>query len=94
MYFLPITNKALIALLCSRVGWWLISEYCPRIQSGYQLIWDNFKQIPIPHVLPTKLSEYADELMEAVNDNAAFKVLSDKVDQEVCELYGIDLNML
>lgn len=94
IYFLSAPDKALLALLCSRVGWWLITEYCPRIQNGAQLIWDNFSQIPIPHVLPTKLSEYADEIMEAVNDNAAFKVLSDKVDQEVCELYGIDLNML
>ena len=47
--FLSGSDKSLLALLCSCIGWWLISEYCPRIQNGYQLIWDNFKQMPIPH---------------------------------------------
>ena len=87
-------KKALLALLCSRVGWWLITEYCPRIQNGAQLIWDNFSQIPIPHVLPQTLSEYADKMMEAVNDEETFATLSKEVDAEVCKLYGINPNTL
>ena len=94
MYFLSVPDKALLALLCSRVGWWLIREYCPRIQNGAQLIWDNFKQIPIPHILPELLSEYADKMMESVEDEKTFNSLSKKVDEEVCKLYGIDLNTL
>ena len=63
MWFLSIKDKALLALLCSNMGWWLISKYCPRIQNGYQLIWDNFKQISVPSVLPRRLGELADLLM-------------------------------
>ena len=94
IYFLSVPDKALLALLCSRVGWWLITEYCPRIQNGAQLIWDNFSQIPIPHVLPQTLSEYADKMMEAVNDEELYTALSKEVDAEACKLYGINPNTL
>lgn len=66
MWFLSIKDKALLSLLCSNMGWWLISKYCPRIQNGYQLIWDNFKQISIPSELPPRLGELADLLMQDV----------------------------
>ena len=69
MWFITIQNKALLALLCSNMGWWLISKYCPRIQNGYQLIWDNFKQISIPSELPPRLVELADMLMQDVEHN-------------------------
>ena len=69
MWFITIQNKALLALLCSNMGWWLISKYCPRIQNGYQLIWDNFKQISIPSELPPRLGELADLLMLDVEQN-------------------------
>jgi len=69
MWFITIQNKALLALLCSNMGWWLISKYCPRIQNGYQLIWDNFKQISIPSELPPRLGELADMLMQDVEQN-------------------------
>ena len=66
MWFLSIKDKALLSLLCSNMGWWLISKYCPRIQNGYQLIWDNFKKISIPFELPLRLGELADLLMQDV----------------------------
>lgn len=69
LYFLSVKDKALLALLCSNMGWWLISKYCPRIQNGYQLIWDNFKQISIPLELPPRLGELADLLMLDVEQN-------------------------
>lgn len=69
MWFITIQNKSLLALLCSNMGWWLISKYCPRIQNGYQLIWDNFKQISIPSELPPRLGELADMLMQDVEQN-------------------------
>ena len=94
MYFLSVPDKALLTLLCSRVGWWLIREYCPRIQNGAQLIWDNFSQIPIPRVLPSTLNEYAEKLMNAINDEETFSALSKDMDAEVCKLYGLDLDIL
>lgn len=89
MWFLSIKDKALLALLCSNMGWWLISKYCPRIQNGYQLIWDNFKQISIPSELPPRLSELADLLMQDVelgrSDNYAVHIR--EVNDEVDKLY-------
>ena len=87
MWFLSVKDKALLSFLCSNMGWWLISKYCPRIQNGYQLIWDNFKQISIPSELPPRLSELADLLMNDVeqgnqNDYAAhLKEVNDEVDK-------------
>ena len=89
MWFLSIKNKALLALLCSRMGWWLISKYCPRIQNGYQLIWDNFKQISIPSELPSRLGELADLLMQDVElgHNDDYKLHLQEVNEEVDKLY-------
>ena len=89
MYFMTVPNKALMALLCSKIGWWLITEFCPRIQNGAQLIWDNFRQIPIPRELPEALSEYADKIMAARDDEEEFQKLSREVDEIVAGIYGV-----
>lgn len=90
IYFLSIKDKALLALLCSNIGWWLISKYCPRIQNGYQLIWDNFKQISIPSELPPRLGELADLLMQDVElgHNDEYKLHLQEVNEEVDNLYN------
>lgn len=89
MWFLSIKDKALLALLCSNMGWWLISKYCPRIQNGYQLIWDNFKQISIPSELPPRLGELADSLMQDVESghDEDYKLHIQEVNEEVDKLY-------
>ena len=89
MWFLSIKDKALLALLCSNMGWWLISKYCPRIQNGYQLIWDNFKQISIPFELPPRLGVLADLLMQDVElgHNDDYKLHLQEVNEEVDKLY-------
>lgn len=94
MWFLSVSDKSLLALLCSRIGWWLISEYCPRIQNGYQLIWDNFMQIPIPQQLPDILNRYAEKMMSAISNEDESRVIAQEIDQEVCKLYGVDLSMI
>lgn len=89
MWFLSIKDKALLALLCSNMGWWLISKYCPRIQNGYQLIWDNFKQISIPSELPPRLGELADLLMQDVElgDREDYATHLQEVNEIVDKLY-------
>lgn len=89
LYFLSVKNKALLSLLCSKIGWWLISKYCPPIQNGYQLIWDNFKQISVPSVLPSRLSELADLLMHDVesNNQEGYKTHLQEVNELVDKLY-------
>lgn len=88
MYFMTVPDKALLALLCSRIGWWLITEFCPRIQNGAQLIWDNFRQIPVPRELPLVLNIYADKMMAARNDAEQFESLSKEIDKVLASHYG------
>ncbi|MGN0069028.1 MAG: Eco57I restriction-modification methylase domain-containing protein [Prevotella sp.] len=89
MYFLPTSDKALLAFLNSSTGWWLISEFCPRIQGGYQLIWDNFSQIPIPSQLPSEWAESADALMEtsASDDLETFAERKAALDKQIADKY-------
>jgi len=47
MWIIPTENKALLGILNSKMGWWLITKFCTQIQNGCQLIWKYFGQIPI-----------------------------------------------
>jgi hypothetical protein len=44
---IPQKNYYLLGILNSTLGWFLISRYCPRIQNGYQLMFEYFGKIPI-----------------------------------------------
>ena len=63
MWFIPTENKALLAILNSRMGWWLITKFCSQIQGGYQLIWKYFGQIPIADCNDKCLSPLADKML-------------------------------
>ena len=64
MWFIPTENKALLAILNSQMGWWLITKNCSQIQNGYQLIWKYFGKIPIPNEGDiTPLSSLADTML-------------------------------
>lgn len=89
MYFMTVPDKALLALLCSSIGWWLIREFCPRIQNGVQLIWDNFRQIPVPQELPNTLSDYADNMMAAISNEEKSQRLSNEIDETISSMYGL-----
>ncbi len=62
IWLIPTDNKGLLALLNSKMGWWLISKYCTQIQNGYALNWVYFNQIPIPRDLST-LTPLANEMI-------------------------------
>ena len=71
VWFIPTNNKALLAILNSRMGWWLITKYCSQIQGGYQLIWKYFGNIPIPVIegdLAEQLSSLADKMLSLYKD--------------------------
>jgi len=48
MWIIPSEDIALLGVLNSKMGWWLITKYCTQIQNGCQLIWKYFGQIPVP----------------------------------------------
>ena len=51
VWMIPGNDFALLGLLNSKLGWFLISNYCSEIQGGYQLIYEYLKEIPIPKSL-------------------------------------------
>ena len=89
IWLLTTRSKALLGLLNSRVGWWLVSEFCPRIQNGYQLIWDNISQIPVPRELPEELSVLANTLIETIRtgDDCSYNSQMNELNSIVNTLY-------
>ena len=67
----------------------MIKDFCPRIQNGRQLIWDNFKRIPVPRQLPTELAEHAEQMISLKAQNADTTVLENEIDFMVYKLYGL-----
>ncbi|MDR2117207.1 MAG: N-6 DNA methylase [Planctomycetaceae bacterium] len=63
MWIIPTGNKALLAVLNSKLAWWLITLYCSNLEGMYQLIWNYFGRIPIPPKLPAGLSTLADKMI-------------------------------
>ena len=47
VWIIPKNDKYLLGILNSNLGWFLISNYCTQIRSGYQLIYKYLKNIPI-----------------------------------------------
>ena len=94
MWIIPSSDKCLLAILNSRMGWWLISKYCTAIQNGYQLIWKYFGQIPIPKIASDQskpIVKLVDNILEArkKNINSDVKEFEEKIDFLVYQLYGL-----
>jgi len=60
------------------------------MQNGAQLIWDNFRQIPVPEELPDKLNDYAEEMMSSRFNEAECSRISEEIDKTISMLYGIN----
>ena len=57
VWITPNADKTLLGILNSKLGWFMISNYCTQIQNGYQLIFNYLGKIPI-HTID--LSDSAD----------------------------------
>ncbi|MEX0684387.1 MAG: Eco57I restriction-modification methylase domain-containing protein [Balneolales bacterium] len=94
MWIISKDDKVLVAILNSRIGWWLISKYCSAIQNGYQLIWKYFSQIPIPNAHEEEakqIGSLVDQILESKKRDIEVDVstLEKKIDQRVYKLYGL-----
>ena len=91
MWIMPTTNKALVGILNSRMGWWLISKFCTQIQNGYQLIWQYLSKMPVPKNLPSELSVKVDAIIAAKKADAGVdtSALEAEIDDIVFDLYGL-----
>jgi hypothetical protein len=70
MWIIPTDNKALLGVLNSKMGWWLISKYCTQIKNGFQLIWEYFRKIPIPNISNSSLTELVDKMLASSKEHA------------------------
>ena len=50
IWIIPTEDKMLLAILNSKVGWYLISKTCTKIQNGYQLIFKYLEKVTIKSV--------------------------------------------
>lgn len=91
LWFLSVPSKALLPLLNSKLGWWLITEFCPLIRGGRLLIWDNLSQIPIPMTLPEELITLATKVENATTegDNDKLEQVKRDIDKAVYHLYHL-----
>lgn len=92
MWFLPTANKALLGLLNSKIGWWLISCYCTQVQNGYQLLWEYFKNIPIALKDEDEtIVDNVDQILaaKAKDNNADVSVFLNEIDCRLYEIYGL-----
>lgn len=94
MWIIPIDDKVILAILNSKIGWWLISKYCTQIQNGYQLIWKYFSQIPIANAdenqsqgITAKVNKIL--TLKKTDPNADTSALEAEIDKLVYELYGL-----
>ncbi len=94
IWILPTTDKSLLGIFNSKLGWWLISKYCTQIQNGYQLIWKYFSQIPIA-LNKGKVNESLEKLVEAIlslkekDSKTDISELEQQIDLHVYHLYGL-----
>lgn len=80
MWIIPSENKALVGILNSKMGWWLISKYCTQIHNGCKLIWKYFGEIPI--------ADTSDELDNLVSTMLVFKHNLEKISNKFTKYFS------
>ncbi len=65
-FIYPKEDYFLLGILNSKLGWFLISNTCTEIQNGYQLIYDYFKNVPIPATVGDTQKELMEELVKSI----------------------------
>jgi hypothetical protein len=104
LFAIPIYDLQLLAILNSKMSWFLIQNYCNKVKNGYILNWKSFGNIPIPQQrLPEleKLSKNMLQLIERIislngkqtDEKATIKKeiaeTDKKIDNLVYDLYGL-----
>jgi hypothetical protein len=94
MWIIPTEDKSLLGIFNSRMGWFLISQYCTAIQNGFQLIFDYFGKIPIPvgkEEQRQAIAQKVDEILacKKADAQADTQALEREIDALVYALYGL-----
>jgi hypothetical protein len=93
--FLPSNNKALLAVLNSKVVWYFLKSICVIRSGGYiEVKPQYFEQIPIPNIeakTQTELTELTEKAIREKNNNqqADIATIETQIDQLVYKLYDL-----
>ncbi|RKF04556.1 TaqI restriction endonuclease [Tenacibaculum lutimaris] len=87
MWIIPTDNKALLGVLNSKMGWFLITKYCTQIQNGCQLIWKYFGKIPVPELNNSDLDLKVDEML-LLNEN--FQIINNKFQKYLQQTFQLE----
>lgn len=77
VWIIPSDDKYLLGILNSKLGWFMISNYCTQIRNGYQLIYKYLQNIPIHNIdfnnkadvaLHNKIVSLVEQMMQ-LNEN-------------------------
>lgn len=103
-FFIPGSDKKLLAILNSKLGWFLTANTCTEIRGGYQLIWKYFGNVPIAKQNSPELERLVDKMLQLNEKLLVLKgkqtdektrleqeitETDSKIDQLVYGLYGI-----
>ena len=103
-FFIPTQDKKLLAILNSKIGWFLIMNTCTQIRGGYQLIWKYFGNVPIAKKKSPVLEKLSEKMISLSNrlieigdkktDERAkieneIKKTDSEIDELVYEIYGL-----
>jgi len=104
IWIIPTEDKKLIAILNSKLGWFLISTYCTKIQNGYQLIFKYLEKVPIAQNEDPQIVKHVDTLLKLNQQLQTTKLETTsqqiqrtidhterKIDELVYELYSLTL---
>ena len=93
--FLPSNEKALLAILNSKVVWYFLKSICVIRSGGYiEVKPQYFEQIPIPNIDATTQSKLAELVENAIqeksnNQQADISKIENQIDQLVYQLYDL-----
>jgi hypothetical protein len=91
VWIIPEGNKTLLGILNSKMGWFLIKNYCTAIQNGYQLISKYLMQIPIPLKRMEKIELLVEEIQDSKRSTPSpdTTALESEIDRLVYALYDL-----
>lgn len=90
MWVIPKNDKTLLAILNSRMGWFLIGKHCIQIQNGYQLLFKNLGKMPIANASPAQraiIERYVNAVLAAKRHKIDTTLTEQLLDAMVFELY-------
>ena len=88
-YFAVPPTPSVVAIVNSKVGWWLLSRLCTMLQNGYFQVFVQFlEQLPIP-TLPQRVDQKLAEYVKTLASGASAPGIESEIDDIVYNLYSL-----